>query len=109
MRFSTKIVSLLVFMLIIPGISWAIVFGGSNFGIGGYPSHGCIKPVRPVKPYQFIDSLHVQVYNQQVEQFNLELKRYYSCIDLYLENAENDISRIQEKMKETLGELKSGV
>lgn len=75
----------------------ALVFGGSNLGIFGYPDHTCSKPY---KPYSFTAQW-------EVDQFNSELTAYYSCIDEYVENAKNDIDRIIEKANEAVDDVNS--
>lgn len=86
----------LVFMfLAIPAN--ALVLGGSNFGLLGYPDHECHEPY---KPYEFVDEYQYQSYKNEVE-------LYFDCIREYVENAERDIERIQEAAKSAIEEANS--
>lgn len=84
----------------------AIVIGGSNLGISGYPEHTCRKPTKPYKPYKFSSQWEVDSYNSEVDSYNINHRRYIGCVKEYLENAENDLKRIEEKMEETAAEAK---
>ena len=88
-----KIILIVIIFIISKSLS-AIVFGGSNLGLFGYNSHTCSKPYRP---YEF---------NSQydVDNYKYEVNSYISCIEEYLDNAKNDIKRIQEKMNEAIDE-----
>lgn len=48
-----KLILISALFLLMPLGVYAVVFGGSNIGIMGYPSHDCIKPNKPFKPYSF--------------------------------------------------------
>ena len=98
-----KIVLLLT-ILLYPLYVHAMVFGGSNLSFTGYPSHDCMKPTKPYKPYSFNSQWEVDSYNSEVESYNFELQQYLSCIDEYVENANNDIKRIKEKAQEAIDE-----
>ena len=88
----------------LPTTACALVLGGSNFDLLGYPSHECTKPLKPYKPFSFSSQWEVDLYNAQVDDYNWELKQYLNCIDEYIENANNDIERIKEKGQEALGD-----
>ena len=89
---------------ILPLNASAIVFGGSNLGIMGYPSHGCYKPTKPYKPYSLDSQWEVDSYNAEVNRYNSNLRQYLSCIDEYIDSASNDIKRIKEKAQEAVDE-----
>lgn len=84
----------------------AIVIGGTNLGVFGYPDHSCRKPHKPIKPYSLNSRWEVDSYNRQVDSYNFELQRYIACMKEYLENASNDMKRIEEKMEEAIAEAK---
>ncbi len=86
-----------VIIFIISNNLLAIVFGGSNLGMFGYSSHDCSKPYRP---YQFNSQYEVDDYNNEVNY-------YINCIEEYLDNAKNDILRIQNKMNDAIDEANS--
>jgi len=86
----------------------AIVFGGSNLDLMGYPSHSCNAPYsKPFKPFSFDTQWQVDQYNSEVERYNSELRSYLDCIRKYVENAKNDIERIKEKAHAAVNEANS--
>jgi hypothetical protein len=92
-----RIITAVSLSLLLPSIALAVVFGGSNLGFMGYPSHTCSPPYsKPIKPYQFTSQWEIDQYNSEVESYNYELETYMSCIDEYVENAKNDIQRVKE-------------
>jgi hypothetical protein len=99
-----KRIPLIVLTMLFPLNAYAVVFGGSNLGYGGYPSHDCIKPTKPFKPYSFNSQWEVDSYNSRADLYNSQLSQYVSCIDEYIENANNDIKRIKEKAQEAIDE-----
>ncbi len=99
------ITPLIVLLLSIP-IAHAGVFGGSNLGFSGYPESSCFKPSKPTKPYSS-DRWQIESYNMQVQQYNSAWNLYISCVKEYLEDANNDIKRIQEKMEEEIDKVKA--
>ncbi len=102
-----KSCTFLFFLLLsLSGSAFAIVIGGTNLGFSGYPDHSCRKPNKPFKPYSFNSRWEVDSYNSQVDSYNYEHQRYIACVKEYLENADNDIKRIQEKMEEAIAEAK---
>lgn len=98
-----KITAFLIIMLI-PLTAHAMVFGGSNLDFSGYPSHDCIKPTKPTKPYSFDSQWEVDSYNSEVDFYNSQLQQYLNCINEYIENANNDIKIIKEKAQEAIDE-----
>jgi hypothetical protein len=82
----------------------AAIFGGSNLGYSGYPSHSCTKPMKPFKPYSFNSQWEIDSYNSGVNLYNMQLRQYSNCIQEYLENANNDIKRIKEKSQDAINE-----
>lgn len=100
----TKRLFLCAFLLGLSGIASAIVFGGSNLGMFGYPDNTCTKPMPPRKPYAMTDQWQVDSYNRDVDRYNDELRTYQRCLRDYIEYATNDIKRIQEKAQEAIDE-----
>ena len=83
----------------------AIVFGGSNLGIFGYPSHACTRPYsKPYKPYSFGSQYEIDRYNAEVDSYNSVLRIYMGCIQEYVDNSKNDIDRIKEKVTEAISQ-----
>lgn len=74
----------------------AMVLGGSNLGPLGYPEAKCIKPI---KPYNLSD-------NYQLNSYKYDIEKYIDCVNEYLDNAENDISRIKEEAQEIINDSK---
>ncbi len=95
---------ILLLVVLFPLSAYAFVYGGTNLGFTGYPSHDCIKPDKPYKPYSFNSQWEIDSYNSEVETYNSNLRVYSDCIDEYLENANNDIERIKQKAKEAINE-----
>lgn len=75
----------------------AMVFGGSNLGILGYPKHRCYQPT---KPYDLSD-------RYAVDRYNSDLDQYVGCIREYVDNARNDMERIRELANEAIDEANS--
>lgn len=88
----------------VPFMAFAIVFGGTNLGMFGYPSHECTKPLKPIRPYSLDSQWEIDSYNSDVDLYNFELRRYIDCIEEYVENAGYDIERIKEKAQEAIDE-----
>lgn len=83
----------------------AIVIGGSNLGPLGYPSHRCTAPYnKPIEPYQFNYQWEIDQYNMEVDRYNRDLEWYFDCIKEYIENANNDVQRIQEEVDSAIME-----
>ena len=100
-------ISIVFGISIISGATYAIVFGGSNLGIFGYPDHECYKPSKPYEPYSFDSQYEIDSYNAQVRDYNYNIETYISCIEEYLDSAKNDIERIREKMNDAIEEANS--
>lgn len=96
-------ISAVAIVLLASATAHAFVIGGSNLTLSRYPEHNCSKPDKPYRPYSLDDQFAVDSYNRQVRAYNLELEEYVSCLKEYVENAENDIKRIKEKVKEAVG------
>jgi hypothetical protein len=92
---------ILVVALMLATPCHAIVLGGSNLDIFGYPKHKCSKTylTKPIKPYR-ADRWEIDFYNSEVDRYNNEIREYYSCLKEYLDNAKNDIERIEEAYNE---------
>jgi hypothetical protein len=75
----------------------AVVFGGSNLGVFGYPEDRCAKPI---VPYSGASEYAVRQYNLDVEMFN-------TCAKRYIENANADIERINEAVDKLARKAKS--
>lgn len=99
-------VTLLLLLVSISSSVFAIVLGGTNLGILGYPEHSCKKPNKPMKPYSLDSSWEINSYNIEADSYNMERERYISCMKEYLENAGNDIQRIKENMEAAIDEAK---
>jgi hypothetical protein len=97
---------MLLLLASLAGSVFAYVIGGTNLSFLGYPDHSCRKPNKPIKPYSFDNRSEVDTYNGQVDSYNFELQRYITCVKEYLENAGNDIKRIEEKMDGAVAEAK---
>ncbi len=92
---NSSIATIAIFLsLFIGGNAFALVLGGSNFGLLGYPEHHCLKPT---KPFEFRDEW-------EIENFKRDVSIYKDCVVEYLENADNDIRRIQEATEELINE-----
>lgn len=97
----------IVALSLIPLSAGAIVLGGTNLGVLGYPELECRKPYdKPRKPYSFNNQWEVDQYNREVTRYNDELQQYKHCVVEYLENAENDILRIREAMEEAVADAR---
>ncbi|MBA3929012.1 MAG: hypothetical protein C0521_05405 [Xanthomonas sp.] len=90
-----KLVVLLT-LLLASGAASELVFGPTNFGVMGYPSHECDKPRRPYQP----------VDEWEADQYNRRLREYKTCMIEYLDGAQNDMKRIQEKMQEAANDAR---
>lgn len=97
---------LLLLLTSLSGTAGALVLGGTNLGVFGYPSHQCIKPDKPSKPFSFDSRWEVDSYNSRANSYNSELQFYVACVKDYLSSAENDIKRINEKMEAAVAEAK---
>lgn len=91
-----KLSGLVLSLFLLCPISCAIVFGGSNLGFSGYPSHTCYKPTRPWSNDEY-----------SWQRYKSDYTSYIDCMRDYLDNASNDIQRIKEKMQEAVSEAKA--
>jgi len=94
MKYS-KILSVIGLLAISTSAS-AYVVGGSNLDFLGYPKPECMKPT---KPYDLSNEYAVMDYNS-------DIKQYIQCVKTYIENADNDIERIQEAANDLIKEAK---
>lgn len=85
----------------------ALVLGGTNLSILGYPEAQCSKPDRPMRPYSASPSRgEIDTYNFAVDRYNSDLQAFTSCTREYIENAQNDVKRIRERMDEAVERAK---
>ena len=93
-----------VMILLVPTNLHAEVVGGSNLGIGGYPSNKCAKPNKPAKPDSFNGQDEIEAYNSQIQLYNSKYQEYVSCINEYITNGNNDAKRIKERAQDAVDE-----
>ncbi len=85
----------------------APVSNGTNLPATGYPAHKCaLPPARPEKPFRN-DEFSARAYNADVERYNRALTEFRDCMSTYVDNANNDIKRIQEAAKKALDDFRS--
>ena len=94
--------------------SVAIVSGGSNLGLSGYPEHSCgEKPMEPPVESYMRDPLmrdpqwEIEINDMQREGYDALLSIYIDCINEYVNNANNDIKRIREAISAASDEASS--
>ncbi len=81
--------------------AWA----GSNLGAGGYPSHQCGKgPTQPIRPENFKSESELETYNEAVDAYNTGTEQFFQCIQLYVNNAAEDIQLIKRTISATIEE-----
>ena len=98
MKVLASILTTIPILFLVPSLAAALVFGGTDLGIFGYPDHTCSPPYsKPIKPYQFNTQWEIDQYNSEVDSYNYELETYLDCIREYVANSNNDIKRITEK------------
>ena len=84
----------------------ALIFGGTILGFTGYDDNSCfLYSTKPYQPYEFNSQYEIDSYNMEVESYNTALNQYRQCITEYIENADNDIKRIQEKVNKAIDEF----
>lgn len=83
--------SLIVFLLALPSVASATVFGGSNLGFSGYPEFSDSEPTPPYDRNEY----SMQAYKSDVE-------RYIQNAKDYTENANNDMKRIREAQDDVI-------
>jgi hypothetical protein len=85
----------------------APVAGGTNLPATGYPAHKCAAPSsKPEKPIRN-DEYSVRAYNADVERYNRALTDFRDCMSAYVDNANNDIRRIQEAANKAMSDFRS--
>lgn len=101
----TLVMSALLLMAV-DTYSFAQVQVGSNLGASGYPSHSCAKPViqKPSAQESFKDQAELDQYNRGVDVYNVELKKYVSCIKKYIADSYRDIESIKESAQAAIDE-----
>jgi hypothetical protein len=80
-----------------------------------YSNHTCgQKSIRPIKPASAESFKNVKEYNTAVANFNIkvsnynaEIKFYKSCINRYIQNGNQDINSIKQRLDTALGEARS--
>lgn len=88
----------ITFLLLLPIVSHAAVYGGSNLGFGGYPEFDEQEPSPP-----FTDDQYAwESYRQEVDRYTEQAKEY-------LENSSNDIKRIQEAQEDAIEKANQAV
>jgi hypothetical protein len=102
------ILALAVYAALGISVASAIVLGGSNLGLFGYPAHECHRPYsRPVEPYEFTSQWEVDLYNSEVDRYNSQIEMFIRCIEDYIANAKNDVERIKEKVDEAIRDVEA--
>ena len=81
----------LLLIALVPQVVSAAVFGGSNLGYGGYPEFTQMEPTPPYSNDQYA-----------WDNYRREVERYTSDVKEYLEDANNDMKRIQEAQQEAI-------
>lgn len=81
----------LLLITLIPITTSATVFGGSNLGYAGYPG---FTDIAPIPPY-IDDQLSWDRYRRDVADYTDRAKQY-------LDDANNDIKRIQEAQQDAI-------
>lgn len=96
----------IILILLAPfGACMAFSFGKSNLGFSGYPSHSCIAPSEPYKPFSFNDEWELNNYKNEIESYNRDLEEFIGCITDYVAAAKNDIEVITNKANEAVHEI----
>lgn len=69
-----------------------------------YPEPDCDAPYsKPNRPYSN-DEWAIDQYNREVERYNREMREFRECGVEYVDNANNDIRRIQEAVQDLVSE-----
>lgn len=102
-----RILIIVLGMLLSCASAEALIFGGTNLGFLGYPSHNCgTKPLKPYRPSSFSSQWEVDIYNMEVDSYNIGINGFVSCMHEYIENSMNDIKRIKEAIDEAVSTSK---
>jgi hypothetical protein len=84
-----------------------VVANGTNLPTAGYPAHKCSIPgAKPDKPFRN-DEYTVRAYNAEVERYNRALTDFRDCMATYVDNANNDIKRIQDAATKAMDDFRS--
>ncbi|HDL6893856.1 TPA: hypothetical protein PXM15_000946 [Yersinia enterocolitica] len=78
-------------IFLLPMLSFAAVFGGSNLGFQGYPEFSDSPPLPPFNADEY-----------SMNSYRMEVDRYVSKAKEYVENSNNDIKRINEANEEAI-------
>lgn len=82
--------------LLLSSLCLPLAHAGSNLAGGLYPAPDCgDKPQTPVRPEVFESEAEITQYNAQVEAYNVETQAYFACVQLYVDNAAQDITTIR--------------
>jgi hypothetical protein len=100
-----------VLLAVIPALVFAAepapVANGTNLPASGYPAHKCAVPgPRPDKPFRN-DEFTIRAYNADVERYNRALTDFRDCMATYVDNANNDIKRIQDAANKAMTDFRS--
>jgi hypothetical protein len=96
-----------IFMALASTAADAPPLNGTNLPATGYPAHKCSAPTsRPEKPFRN-DEYSTRSYNTEVERYNRALTEFRDCMSNYVDNANNDIRRIQEAAKKALDDFRN--
>lgn len=97
-----KIIVALIVGLVSVFAVFALVLGGTNFGITGYPKFSAIKPS---KPYSYNGTVSKREYDN----YRSSVVSYVEKAQEYLENADNDIKRIKEIQEDVIDDANSAI
>lgn len=81
-------------------MAYPFVHGGSNLPNHQYPPPDCKEPEKPHKPKSLGNQQEWDAYNRKHRAYAEELIKYGRCLGEYAKNAENDIERIRERLRE---------
>ena len=89
---------LAVLAFAVPGASTS---AGSNFPGDGYPAPACgERPEIPDRPEKFETERAIAEYNVKVDIYNASMERFAACVQEYITNADADLRRIRELVRE---------
>ena len=78
---------------------------GSNLPTASYPAHQCgDRPTQPARAEYFKSETELETFNQAVETYNNATESYFQCIQLYVNDAAEDIQRIKRTVSATIEE-----
>lgn len=66
------------------------------------PSHYCVEPSKPIKPYSFDSQWQLDSYNDEVRNFNYDVETYKSCIDSFISDQEDAIANHQRGIQSAI-------